>query len=361
MKSLSTICVLLILIASALPTRGQTSLVLKFRDGAVWVKGLGSTTIPDEQWKDILRVFTQEAFTKRINQSVAGQYTRLGDSLSFKPNFPFTPGESYRAIFGKLELSFSIPKEKVNPTKTEEVHPQASVLPENMLRMYISFSQPMMPGEAYDHIKLFTENGTPVDKAFLVIDQELWDSERKRFTLLFDPGRVKRGIQSNVELGSPLITGQTYRLVIDSAWRDAHGNFLASNYVKTFRVAPAERTKLSVNHWKVTAPDAGTYEDLIIKFDRPLDYALAMKCISVTAAQAGKVKGKAILVDSNKWKFTPEQPWPEDQYYIEVYPQLEDVAGNNFNNVFDIDLSKERRRNSSATIKLPFSVGHLPK
>ncbi|HEU5291166.1 MAG TPA: Ig-like domain-containing protein [Cyclobacteriaceae bacterium] len=335
--------------------------MLKFQDENVWITGLGSTTIADDQWKDILRIYTDEAFARRINQPVAGTYTRYGDSLSFKPNFPFAQGESYHAIFGKLELSFSIPLKRSTPTVTEEVHPQASTLPENMLRLYISFSQPMMPGEAYDHIKLLTENGTPIDKAFLVIDQELWDAERKRFTLLFDPGRVKRGIRSNVELGSPLQSGQTYHLVIDSAWRDANGNPLSSSYTKTFSVSSAERTRLDTNRWKVIAPDAGTHDDLIIKFDRPIDYALALKCISISAAQAGKIKGKAILINSKCWRFTPDQPWAEDQFYIEIHPQLEDVAGNNFNNPFDIDLSKESRQNSSETLKLPFSVGHLPK
>ena len=327
----------------------------------MWVTGLGSTSIADDQWKDILRVFTHEAFTKRINQSIAGTYTRDGDSLYFKPNFPFAPGETYHAMFGKLELTFSIPKQKTTATVVDDVHPQASTLPENVLRMYITFSKPMMPGEAYDHITLLSENGTRIDKAFLVIDQELWDPERKRFTLLIDPGRVKRGIQSNVDLGPPIRAGQTYKLIIDSDWRDANGNFLESNYVKTFTVSTAERTKLTVSDLKVTAPEAGTSGDLIIKFNRPIDYALAARCISVKALQSGKVKGKATLIGSNYWRFVPEQPWPEDQYYIEVDPRLEDVAGNNFNNAFDIDLSREKRQRSTEPIKIPFSVGRLPK
>jgi hypothetical protein len=366
---------------------GQTTPELKFREGRVWVIGLGSkvslasfSAIPQEQWAAIFRVYTHDAWTKRLNQPVAGTYLWEGDNISFKPNLSFVPGQQYHGVFAYpaflanteskqapekvnrlLEVSFLIPQEKATPTYIENVHPQASVLPENILRMYISFSSAMMPGEAYHHITLLTEDGTPVDKAFLIIDQELWDAERKRFTLLFDPGRVKRGIQSNVELGAPVHAGQTYRLVVDAAWRDAQGNALASNYVKTFTATPAERTKLTTNHWKITTPDAGTYEPLIIKLDRPIDYALALKFISVTATQSGNVKGKMTLTNSTNWRFTPDQPWTEDQFYVEVNPQLEDVAGNNFNNAFDIDLSKESRRNSSETIKLPFTVGKLPK
>ena len=230
----------------------------------MWVTGLGSTSIRDDQWEEILSVYTHEAFVKQVNQPIAGTYTRLGDSISFKPNFNFAAGETYHAVFAhqafnKLELSFTIDKEKFTPTFIEAVHPQAEILPENMLRMYISFSAPMMPGEAYNHITLLTENGTPVEKAFLIIDQELWDAERKRFTLLFDPGRVKRGIKSNLDLGTPLHAGKKYTLVIDSAWRDAHGNFLTSSHKKTFTVTQSERTKLSIDNWKIATPPAGSH------------------------------------------------------------------------------------------------------
>lgn len=344
-----------------LPASGQTTPALKFRDGSVWVTGLGATSIPDDQWKDILRVYTQEAFVKHVNQPVAGTYSRYGDSLSFKANFSFAAGESYHAVFGKLELSFSIPEEKFTPTFIETIHPQADVLPENMLRMYISFSAPMMPGEAYDHITLLTENGTSVEKAFLIIDQELWDTERKRFTLLFDPGRVKRGIQSNVELGAPLKAGQKYQLVIDSTLRDAHGNFLTSSYKKSFVVTQAERTKLSITNWKIVVPAAGSREDLLIYFDRPIDYALALTCVLIIRTKPGKVSGSATLTGSSLWRFTPDHPWLEDQYHVEVYPHLEDVAGNNFNNAFDIDLSKESRVNSSETVKHSFLIRPLVK
>ena len=99
----------------------------------------------------------------------------------------------------------------------------------------------------------------------------------------------------------------------------------------------------------------------MIEFDRPIDYALASKCISISTSQCGKVKGKATLIESNRWRFKPDQAWPEDQYYLEVFPHLEDVAGNNFNNPFDIDLSKEKRGNSTEVIRQSFSIRPLAK
>jgi hypothetical protein len=259
-----------------------------------------------------------------------------------------------------IELSFSIPKKEFRLTSIETVHPQADVLPENMLRMYISFSGSMMPGEAYEHIRLVRENGTPVEKAFLVIDQELWDADRKRFTLLFDPGRIKRGIQSQVDLGAPLQAGHLYRLVIDSTWRDAHGNLLGGSYTKTFTVSPAERTELNIQEWKITTPAAGTNDDLLIEFDRPIDYVLGLKSITI-ATSNGRVKGNITFTTSRYWRFTPDLPWQEDQYVVEVNPRLEDVAGNNVNNAFDVDLSKGSRAHTTEIAKRSFSIKSLMK
>jgi hypothetical protein len=361
------------------PAFGQAVPVVRFNEGLVLVTGLQTktstidfTSITQEQWREMLRIYTQDAVVKKLDQSVAGAYTWHDETLSFKPSFPFVAGQRYHGVFvyeafqkiigsqeplpKKLEITFSIPEKKLHQTFVEAVHPQAEVLPENMLRMYISFSGPMMPGEAYDHIALLREDGTPVEKAFLVIDQELWNPERKRFTLLFDPGRVKRGIQSNAELGAPLQAGHTYRLVIDSTWRDANGKSLANSYTKSFTVAPPVRTKLSMLQWTIIAPAAGSRDHLVISFDRPIDYALASTCITITSGKSGKVSGKTAFSDSNLWRFTPDKPWPEDRYFVEVDPRLEDVAGNNFNNAFDIDLSTESRVNSSEVVRSSFST-----
>src|SRR5687768_12206477 len=152
----------------------QTTPELKFHEGSVWVTGLASkasivnfSSITQEQWSAIFRVYTHDAWVKRINQPIAGTYTWHGDNLSFKPGFSFVPGQRYHSVFAYptflssagnkqaspekvnklLEVSFFIPVEKTAPTVIEDIHPQADVLPENMLRMYVSFSGPMMPGE----------------------------------------------------------------------------------------------------------------------------------------------------------------------------------------------------------------------
>jgi hypothetical protein len=364
-------CMTIVAVGHAQPT-------MKFELGVVKLFGLpsGSTasmsTISDEQWNSILSVYTHEAYLKNIDQPIAGRYFLNGDSLLFKPVYPFSPGQSYHAVFilkyflitdaaksdspsDRLELSFSVPEEIHPLTTVEAIYPESANLPENLLRMYVYFSAPMMPGEAYSHIKLIRENGTMVERAFLVIDQELWDSERKRFTLLFDPGRIKRDLRSNIDLGTPIRQGEKYHLVINSAWRGANGNSLAKSIRKTFFVAQAERAKVTTRTWSVITPLAGTVGDVIVSFDRPMDHAMALKHITVNS-HSGIVAGHAETVDDVVWKFTPDHPWTEGEYVLAISPLLEDVAGNNLNNVFDLDVSKERRVNSIEPIKLSFTI-----
>lgn len=355
---------------------GQTQPLLKFENGAISVIGLPSATsttiISDDQWNSILSVYTHEAYLKNIDQPVAGKCEWNGDMILFQPAFPFAPGETYHAVFmpksfsqnagikneslcDKAELSFSIPGDVSPVTTVESIYPESASLPENLLRMYIYFSAPMMPGEAYDHIILRRGDGTTVEKAFLVVDQELWDSERKRLTLLFDPGRIKRDLKSNIDLGTPLREGEKYQLVIDSAWRDVYGKALAKSVTRTFSVTSAERTKVSPRRWKVVTPMTGSLGDLVISFDRPMDHALALKHIAIRS-QSGVVTGDVQTVSDSVWKFAPYHPWVKGAYVIEISPLLEDVAGNNLNNVFDLDLSKERRVNSLEPIVLPFTI-----
>ena len=93
---------------------------------------------------------------------------------------------------------------------------------------------------------------------FLELDQELWDRDNRRFTVLFDPGRIKRGLASRAEAGPALEPGRSYTLIVDPAWQDGNGVPLAQEYRKTFRVAPDLRVPPDPKKWRITVPAAGT-------------------------------------------------------------------------------------------------------
>ena len=361
---------------------GQPAPKLELADGSVVVSGLDKISSAllqqgnwsDEEWTAAFPIYTWHAYTKGIRQPIAGHYMLEGTGLVFTPLFPFSEGESYQAVLNceillkksgegavknqkQVELTFTIPRVHFEQTAIQAVYPSADTLPENILRMYIYFSSPMTTGESYDHIHLIDANGHAVEKPFLVVDQELWDSDRRRFTLLFDPGRIKRGIQSNLDLGLPLARNHSYRMVIDSLWRDERGNTLAHSYEKKIVVKDPDRTILNSSTWKITPPDAGSKDPLMVQFENPLDHVLTLKYIAVTDVLTGPLEGEASLIQGDKvWTFTPRKPWSSGSYTLTVSPYLEDPAGNNFNNPFDVDLSESERVNSGEVITVEFIV-----
>ena len=333
----------------------------------------------DDDWSEAFRIYTWHAHQNQIHQPLAGYYSVEGMVVYFTPLFPFAAGETYYAELdcgrlwkksgglpvgsklsggtGNIDLIFTIPAAATGRSFVEAVYPASDSLPANLLRMYIHFSAPMSTGEAYQHIQLKDESGHIVEKSFLIVDQELWDIDRRRFTLLFDPGRIKRGIQSNIDLGTPLQPNHIYRLVIDSSWRDEHGNALSGKFEKRIVVTAPEREKLSSQYWKVIAPEASAKGPLVLQFPRPVDHALAIKYIVITDSFNNVLEGKTMMGDDDRtWAFYPDKPWTGGHYALQISPYLEDPAGNNFNNPFDIDLSVAKRVDSDEPIVISFVV-----
>src|SRR5262249_35547553 len=156
----------------------------------------------------------------------------------------------------------------------EAVYPTSERVPENLLKLYLHFSAPMRRGEVYRRVHLLDAAGKAVDLPFLEIEQELWDAEGRRLTLLFDPGRIKRGLRPREESGRIRGEGKSYELVVDRDWPDAAGNVWTNGYRKTLRAGPPAQRQPDPAAWKVAAPRAHTLQPLTIDFPEPLDHAL---------------------------------------------------------------------------------------
>src|SRR5262249_419301 len=152
-------------------------------------------------------------------------------------------------------------------------------LPENQLKFYLVFSAPMSRGEAYKNIQLLKADGKPVEVPFLELEQELWNPDCTRFTLLFDPGRVKRGLASREEAGPVREEGKTYTLVVSREWTDANGEPLKETFKKTFRALAPDDKLPDLNKWKLEAPAAGATKPLTVSFEKSLDYALVQRLL----------------------------------------------------------------------------------
>jgi hypothetical protein len=281
--------------------------------------------------------------------------------LVFTPRFALAPGMTLRAVLrepGKPahEVRFETARREMSTrARVAHIYPSADVLPANQLKLYIEFSAPMARGEAWKRLHLIDDKGARVEVPFLEIEQELWDPEGKRLTVLFDPGRIKRGLASLEEEGPALEEGRSYTIRIDRDWRDANGTSLEHDFEKRFRVGAQDREPPETSTWNISAPRAGTTDPVVVQFPEPMEYALLLRLLYVPRID-GKV---SVGLDEKEWRFTPTQAWREGEYELVADTWLEDLAGNRLGRPFDLDtFERVTKTVERKTVSLPFRVGH---
>ena len=238
------------------------------------------------------------------------------------------------------------------------VSPSSDRLPENLLKFYLYFSSPMSRGEVYDRVRLLKDDGQAVDFPFLRLGEELWDPSGTRLTLLIDPGRIKRGLKPREEHGPVLEAGRTYTLVIDPAWPDAEGDPLGAEFRKTFRTGPADETQPDPKTWSIARPAPSTREPLVLTFPESLDRALIDSALVLVDPKGEEVDGRLeIEANETRWRFTPEAPWLEGEYKLQIENDLEDLAGNSIRRPFEVDIQRDTPlRPEARFIHLPIPI-----
>ena len=282
--------------------------------------------------------------------SVAGRFELEGEAVWFMPRFPFVDGMEYslavfRGDLGQAETwRVRRPEKDVAPTaRVTEIYPDVEEVPLNLLKIYVHFSEPMSEGWGNRAVRVVrAADGEPLEGVFLPMEPELWDRERRRLTLLLDPGRIKRGLAPNLEAGYPLTGGVPFRLAIDPAFRDARGIPLAEGAERVYGVGPAIRERINPMGWRVGAPSAGSGTPLLVGFERTLDHALLQHSLWVQGPDGEALAGEAVVgPGESSWVFRPAGPWQKGTHHLMVEAVLEDLAGNSPLRVFDRDITEE--------------------
>ncbi len=270
-----------------------------------------------------------------------GDWRVVDGIVGFDPRFPLVPEQPYVAAWKNgdtvlAEASFAFPAPFAGPpARVVAVYPSTDRLPQNQLRFYVQFSASMSRGEAARQIKLFDATGTEVTNPFVVPQQELWNPATDRLTLVFDPGRIKRGVGPHEELGPTLQAGQSYRLVIAAGWLDGRSQALTEPFEKVFQVVVADRQSPRPQDWRLLAP-AGSAAELVLNFAEPLDHALLSRMVWVENAAGQRLVGEVqIEPGESGWRFLPSSPWSAGDYAVRIDPALEDLAGNSPRRLFD--------------------------
>lgn len=316
--------------------------------------------LTQEEWSGLLRVsVTDDAGSNRNRPAMLGSYSIGDEAIRFKPMYPLDPGRPYQVIFDpsrlpqtadvgrvpwrarRTETTISEAATEVHPaTRVVAIYPTAEIVPENQLRLYIYFSAPMGLAGGLDHVRLLDDAGHAVEGAFVPMDVGLWNADRTRFTLLFDPGRVKRGVLANERLGRPIRKGRTYTLVVNGEWLDGRGQPLVARHLREFRVGDPLERPLDPSTWRLEPPSVGTRDPLVVSFPTSLDYALMQRALGVWSARGEAVEGEVrVEAAETRWIFVPRMPWRAGAHHLVAFSILEDPAGNRIGRPFELNPS----------------------
>jgi hypothetical protein len=313
-----------------------------------------------EQWQTVLSVSVSGS-----DQPMLGRHSVEDNRLRFTPAFPLDPGREYTAVFSprspgeRLTSPIRLPAVERTPTTTvAQIYPSAGLVPENQLRLYIHFSGPMGLKGGLDFVRLLDDAGQEVTDPFLPLDTEFFNGDRTRYTVFFDPGRQKRGILPNREMGPSLVEGRSYTLVVDAAWPDTNGLPLKETFRHTFRVGPADELPLDPKAWAIRAPAAGSREPLEVKFPEPLDRGLLLRALGVAPPGGGALAGDVLVGDNERlWRFTPKDDWRAGAHELVALAMLEDLAGNRIGRAFEVDqFDRSDRSPEPERTAIPFMV-----
>lgn len=308
-----------------------------------------------------LQVFLYTQDSDNLTSPIIGQQIIEANKIYFRPLIPFNTKLTYQAKYSQLPPFTFQPEQEKNyvPTVLTNIYPSINELPENILKMYLYFSAPMSDGDAYQYLQLTDENGAIIASPFLELKPLLWNEDRTRLTLWFDPGRVKRDLLRHQKLGVVLEKGTTYTLSISKNWKDSNGYTLANDFVRKITVVNADRMAPNLKNWEVIVPKAGTKDPLIIHFKESMDHALASNCLSVQTQSGESIQGEIVLQkEDTAWQFLPSEQWKANQYRIHIKASLEDLAGNNLNRLFDRNIEQEKTQDEQVSYYyLDFQLG----
>jgi hypothetical protein len=319
---------------------------------------------------------TEDGWTKIVSLHVADNpsgivastYTVHDDRLDVTPRFGLDPGRGYQVKIDGAHpplsrqtpvytTTISLPAEAPTPpVRVTGIYPSGSTWPENTLRFYLHFSGPMSATSAVGHVRLLDAAGQVVDDVLLDVDVDLWNTDYTRRTVFFDPGRVKKDIRPNRELGRALVAGRRYAIAVEPAWPDGKGRPLAAPFRHEFAAGRAVERGLEPNDWTISSPGAGTRDPLSVSFPWPLDAGLLERAVGVTTGDGTPVDGRVdVGANETSWTFTPERPWASQQYLLVVLSVLEDPSGNTVREPFEFEMFGKPKPATPERLTYPFT------
>ncbi|MEM6516782.1 MAG: hypothetical protein AAF688_11415 [Bacteroidota bacterium] len=262
--------------------------------------------------------------------------------------------KSYYLIFWLIVLTAC--NKQVEKPFVQAVYPTSSVLPENLLRVYIQFSKPMKTTGNIEKIKLIDEQGIEVKNIFFNNVHELWNKEQTQLTLILDPARVKKGLAINEALGYALKPNRKYILIIEDL-EDVYHQKMRTSYKKSITAENADTQIPEPENWKLNIPEVKSKKSFVVRFPQILDYNSLRQRLIVTDIRNNPIEGVvSIQNQETQWSFQPKTYWESGDYILHINTRLEDPSGNNLNGLFDHKIGSLKYKKEGVIEKIPFTI-----
>jgi hypothetical protein len=291
---------------------------------------------------------------------ILGEYSITDDNVIFKPEIPFSRGLTYEVLFRNKQIGIvKIPlANAADAPVVVAVYPTQDTLPENLLKLYLQFSRPMREGESQKYISLLRNQEDTVPDVFLNLQPELWNEERTELTIWLDPGRIKRDLIPNQQMGNPLQKGEKYSLVISNKWTDVQGLPLKQSFARDFIVGARDSISPDPDRWNLKIPKSDTDQPLEINTFESLDFFLLTETVRIFDKNGNKIPGELeIENEETKLSFIPQKKWTSGPYLLRIDSHLEDLAGNNLNKLFDRDVTVKLTKPEKMVYERTFVIG----
>ncbi|MFT4929509.1 MAG: hypothetical protein ACI8WB_005642 [Phenylobacterium sp.] len=309
-------------------------------------------SVASQVGKTVLALYVgEQAPANRHLPGMAGRYAVVDGNLVFTPRFAPEPGLSYTAVFDAqgfnqlfggypplpllpqsvYQLSqYIAPEAELQQGEVTSIYPRLNILPQNVLRFYVYFSQPMSFDNPYDYLSIVNQDNAVVKTSFVEFRQGLWDQSRTRLTVFIHPGRIKRGVGPNLTQGPVFIQGQRYRLKVDQRFKTLDGMALSADFEKTFEIGAPVYEKLNLARWQLVLPPVNSQQRLVIKPERALDPLISVQMITLVNRNTGMPIDVNFTVDAAGVNLfvQPDSPWLAGEYQLKFESKLEDLSGN---------------------------------
>ncbi|WP_299241533.1 Ig-like domain-containing protein [uncultured Aquimarina sp.] len=342
MKHLFKILLVLISLMQVMYAQ-QSSLEFTFSKNKVLIK---KDKLPEGR----IVIFKGEISEDKLDSStpILGKTIKTQEGILFTPVVPFGWNQKYTLVYNHIIEYFKLTiPENYEPLSVTKIYPSATILPSNLLKLYIQFSKPINTTSIYNHIRFINHAGDTLSKTILPLENPLISDDKTVLTLWIEPGRQKRGLKPNQQLG-PVFNKETYRLIVTKNIKDNNGVSMQKDFIHSFSIGDTDRIKPTIDDWKIDIPKTNSTSKLLIRCNESMDYGSVQDNIYIVDSSMQEIKGTWQLLEQETiLSFQPIELWKNGYYQILCNPEIEDLAGNNLNRLFDKEIKNTSNNQSN--------------